>query len=162
MLRSARIVSFQILKNRNIQLRFNASTRSYAKPFYFTKSHEWAQQKEENNNIIRVGISDNAQHKLGDIIHLEFYAQEGQSVDKGFMFAEVESVKSVSGIYAPVSGTIQKLNNQLSSNPSLLNTSPEKDGWIIEMAVDNFEEQKKDLLDIKQYKEFCDKEDEGH
>ncbi len=78
------------------------------------------------------------------------------------MFAEVESVKSVSGIYAPVSGTIQKLNNQLSSNPSLLNTSPEKDGWIIEMAVDNFEEQKKDLLDMNQYKEFCDKEDEGH
>jgi glycine cleavage system H protein len=81
-------------------------------------------------------------------------------VNKGDIIAEVESVKSVSGIYAPVSGKVVKLNGALSSNPSLLNTSPENDGWILEIDSNEFAQAQ--LLNADSYKEFCDKEDQDH
>jgi len=130
------------------------------KPFFFTQSHEWAQQQQQDD-LYHIGITDVAQHKLGEVIHLEIHVSEGQSINKGDMIAEVESVKAVSEIYAPISGTVDKLNPQFisESNFALLNTSPEVDGWIAQIKSTVASQETGDMLNQESYKKFCDEED---
>ncbi len=92
----------------------------------YTKSHEWA--RDEANGIY-VGISDYAQSELGDVVFVEL-PEIGHKVSKGEAFATVESVKAASEIYSPLDGTVIKVNEQLSSQPELINSSAEKDAWI--------------------------------
>ena len=99
---------------------------------YYTKDHEWALIK---GNKAWIGISDYAQGELGDIVYVDL-PQVGTPCESGDTIANVESVKSVSPIYAPLSGTIVEVNETLSDEPQLINESPYEDGWIavIEMS----------------------------
>ena len=91
----------------------------------YSAEHEWVL----DNGRVRIGITAYAQDALGDVVFVEL-PEVGTSCAVGEKIAEVESTKSVSEIYAPVSGTIVEVNDQLDSTPELLNSSPYEDGWI--------------------------------
>jgi glycine cleavage system H protein len=97
----------------------------------YAKSHEWLQA---GNGMATIGITDHAQHELTDVVFIELPAK-GRILKAGETFAVVESVKTASDIYAPVSGEIIAVNDQLSSNPALVNTSPYEQGWLIKIKV---------------------------
>jgi glycine cleavage system H protein len=93
----------------------------------YTTEHEWARQ--EGNHIV-VGITDFAQEELGDVVFVEL-PPVGKTVDANGIFGVVESVKAVSDLYAPISGTVVETNLKLEDQPELVNTSPYGDGWMI-------------------------------
>jgi glycine cleavage system H protein len=115
----------------------------------YTETHEWLKIKD---NKAIVGITDHAQSELTDIVFVEL-PQIGKKVKKGDELCVVESVKSVSEIYAPITGTITKVNNQLDDSPEIVNSSPYDDGWLVELEVENKSEIEK-LLDVKAYKKI--------
>ena len=98
----------------------------------FTKDHEWIRVE---GDIGTVGITDYAQHALGDIVFVETPAP-GATLAKGAEAAVVESVKAASEVYAPVSGTVTEGNAALEERPALVNESPEDEGWFFKLAVD--------------------------
>lgn len=98
----------------------NPNDRSY------TKDHEWALV---DGNRVKIGITDFAQDALGDVVFVKL-PDVGVAVTKGDSFSEVESTKSVSDIYSPLSGNIVQVNESLVSSPELVNSSPYEDGWI--------------------------------
>lgn len=93
---------------------------------YF-EEHVWILQDGDN---VKIGISDYAQDRLGDIVFVEL-PEPGESFSKGDAFGTVESVKSVSELYAPLTGTIVSVNTKLEDSPELVNKSPYSDGWMI-------------------------------
>lgn len=93
----------------------------------FTKEHEWAREEARG---VRVGISDYAQIELGDVVFVEL-PEVGKKVSVGESFANVESVKAVSEIYAPLSGTVVEVNAALSDSPQLVNESPFEKAWMV-------------------------------
>ena len=99
----------------------------YPAELKYTAEHEWA--KAEGDSI-RVGITDFAQEALGDIVYVSM-PEVGVDVRAGQVFGEVESTKSVSDLYAPVSGTVVSRNAELTSRPELLNSDPYGEGWIV-------------------------------
>jgi glycine cleavage system H protein len=115
----------------------------------YTETHEWLKLKD---NKALVGITDHAQSELTDIVFVEL-PQVGKKVKKGDELCVVESVKSVSEIYAPVSGKIIKVNNQLDNAPETVNSSPYDEGWLVELEVEDKSEVDK-LLDAKSYKKI--------
>ena len=115
----------------------------------YTETHEWIKIKD---NKAVVGITDHAQSELTDIVFVEF-PQIGKKVKKGDELCIVESVKSVSEIYAPISGKITKVNNQLDDSPETINSSPYDDGWLVELEFENKSEIDK-LLDSESYKKI--------
>lgn len=99
----------------------------------YLESHEWARQE---NGTVRVGISDFAQDELGDVVFVEL-PDTGDEVTVEEDFGVIESIKAVSDIYAPVSGTITAVNEALLDEPELVNEDPYGDGWMIEVEVDD-------------------------
>jgi glycine cleavage system H protein len=97
----------------------------------YTPDHEWVRG---DSGTVRVGITDYAQEALGDVVYVTL-PEVGASVEKGGAVGEVESTKSVSDIFAPVSGTITARNDQLEEHPELINSDPYGDGWILEIEV---------------------------
>ncbi len=93
----------------------------------YTKDHEWALPEDGR---VRVGITDYAQDALGDVVYVDLPAT-GTRVEQGQPFGEVESTKSVSDLYAPLSGTIVERNESLESNPELVNSDPYGEGWMV-------------------------------
>jgi len=104
----------------------------------YTAEHEWtrAQDSAGGGTVVRVGITDYAQEQLGDIVFVQL-PEVGTAVTGGEPVGEVESTKSVSDIYAPVTGTVVGCNEALESQPELLNSDPYGEGWIIEIQVDD-------------------------
>ncbi len=101
----------------------------------YTAEHEWAQPT-GSGSVLRIGITAYAQENLGDIVYVSL-PEVGQSVQAGQSFGEVESTKSVSDLYAPVTGTVTACNDALSANPELVNADPFGDGWVVEIeAID--------------------------
>ncbi|MFZ9706291.1 MAG: glycine cleavage system protein GcvH [Ilumatobacteraceae bacterium] len=98
----------------------------------YTAQHEWVRI---TNGVARIGITDYAQDALGDVVFVGVPAV-GAKVSAEQSFTEVESTKSVSDIYAPVSGSISAVNDQLSSQPELLNKDPYGSGWICEITIE--------------------------
>jgi len=96
-----------------------------------------------------MGISDFAQDALGDVVYVEL-PETGASVSAGDAFAEIESTKSVSDIYAPVGGTVTAVNSALEDNPELINSDPYGDGWVCEIELSN-EADFDDLMDKDTY-----------
>ena len=94
----------------------------------YTKEHEWA--RDEGSSRVRVGITDFAQDALGDVVYVDV-PQEGATVTANQPFSEVESTKSVSDVYAPVSGTVAERNALLEERPELVNEQPYGDGWLV-------------------------------
>lgn len=99
----------------------------------YAKSHEWIRVA---NGIATVGITDHAQHELTDVVFVELPAV-GRMVKASEACAVVESVKTASDIYAPVSGEIVAVNKAVSDNPALVNTAPFADGWFLEVKLSN-------------------------
>lgn len=97
----------------------------------FSESHEWI---EVNGNIGTVGISKHAQEELGEIVYVEL-PTVGKTVKVGKEAAVLESTKAAADVYSPVSGVIESVNHNLSSEPNLVNRSPEKDGWIFKIQL---------------------------
>jgi glycine cleavage system H protein len=97
----------------------------------YTKEHEWLSQSGE---VITMGITDFAQSALGDIVYVQL-PKVGDSVQAGAICGEVESTKSVSEIYSPVTGSVTEVNSALVSNPELLNSDPYGAGWIAKITL---------------------------
>ena len=106
---------------------------AYPKQFRYTKEHEWVEAKDGN---ARIGITDYAQHELGDVVFVELPAA-GTALTAGKTFGSVESVKAVSDIYAPASGEIVEANSALQNKPELINTDPHGEGWLVKMKLAN-------------------------
>lgn len=100
----------------------------------YTKEHEWVELR--NDNVVRVGITDFAQNSLGDIVYLSL-PEVGRKLTAGDTCGEVESTKSVSDIYAPVSGEVVAINGDAVNEPSVINTSPYEHGWLFDVALAN-------------------------
>lgn len=98
---------------------------------YFTKEHEWARV---NGNLAQVGISEHAAHELGDVTFVELPAV-GKQVKQGEVVAAIESVKAASDIYAPLSGTVVRVNSVLDEAPEQVNESPEQSAWMLELEL---------------------------
>jgi glycine cleavage system H protein len=98
----------------------------------YTKEHEWA--RDEGSGRVRVGITDFAQDALGDVVYVDV-PQQGATVTANQPFSEVESTKSVSDVYAPVSGTVAERNALLEERPELVNEQPYGDGWLVVLEV---------------------------
>lgn len=97
----------------------------------FTKDHEWVRLE---GNIATIGITDFAQHELGDIVYVDI-STVGKSFSAEEVFGTVEAVKTVSDLFLPVAGTINEANPLLEKQPELVNTDPYGDGWMIKMTV---------------------------
>lgn len=99
----------------------------------YTKDHEWVRAEGET---VRVGVTDYAQENLGDIVFVTL-PESGTHVTAGETCGEVESTKSVSDVYAPVTGTVVERNEALDSSPELVNTDPYGDGWMMAIRPDD-------------------------
>ena len=104
--------------------------------FLYTKDHEWAQV---DDNVVSVGITEYAQDALGEVVYVEL-PEEGQKVTQGEPFGVVESVKAVSDLFAPVSGTVVEVNDVLMDQPGNVNDDPYGDGWLIRIEMDSEKE----------------------
>lgn len=116
---------------------------------YYAASHEWI--KPGNDGIATVGISDYAQSELGDVVFVELPEVDTQ-VSARDEVSVVESVKTASDIYAPVSGEIVAVNELLADSPETINSSPYDDGWIFKIRMSN-DEELKELLSAEDYRE---------
>jgi glycine cleavage system H protein len=114
----------------------------------YTKTHEWVRVE---GNTVTVGISDHAQHELGDIVFLEVSRAVGSTVKKGDSVGTVESVKTLSDIYAPVSGKVVEINKGLSDSPELVNEDPYGKAWLVKIELSDAAELGA-LLDVDAYK----------
>lgn len=119
----------------------------YPDDLRYSKEHEWVRPE---NGRARVGITYYAQDELGDVVFVDL-PRVGSSVQAGEAFMAVESVKAVSDIYAPVSGRIVEVNEELADRPELINEDPYGAGWLAVIEMDNPAELD-ELLDAEQYK----------
>ena len=117
---------------------------------HYSSDHEWIRSSGEDT--VRIGITDFAQNSLGDIVFVQT-PEPGTTVSPGDSIGEVESTKSVSDIFAPVSGTVIARNDALDSAPELVNGDPYGDGWMIEVQLDDPGEIS-ELLDASAYAEL--------
>lgn len=115
----------------------------------YTKDHEWVNVE---GNIATVGITDFAQKELGDIVYVEVETLD-QNLDREEVFGTVEAVKTVSDLFLPLSGEIIEFNEELETEPELVNTDPYGKGWMIKIKLSD-ESQVADLLSDEQYKEL--------
>ena len=113
----------------------------------YSRSDEWVREEGE---IAIVGITDYAQHELGDIVYLEL-PEAGTRVTAGAAFGVVESVKAVSDLVCPVSGEVLESNTPATNDPSLLNSSPYGDGWLLRVKLDG---EREELLSASDYAAF--------
>lgn len=112
----------------------------------YTKSHEWLTVEGKS---VTVGITDFAQAQLGDVVFLEL-PNPGRKLELGESFGVVESVKAASDLYAPVSGRVAEVNQQLAAKPELINSDPYGDGWILKLELTG--DLPTDLMDEAAYK----------
>lgn len=117
----------------------------------YTNDHEWL--KVDGDEAL-IGITEFAQKELGDIVFIEVET-EGESLDKGEAFGTIEAVKTVSDMFMPVAGEVLAFNEELESNPEIVNKDPYGEGWIIKIKIDNIEELG-ELLDVESYKELIE------
>jgi glycine cleavage system H protein len=112
----------------------------------YTKSHEWIHVE---GDIAIIGITDHAQSELGDIVHLDL-PEVGRILGKDDIFGSVDSVKTVSDLYAPVAGEVVETNPTLGAQPELLNTDPYSGGWVIKIKMSDAS-QLESLLNAEDY-----------
>ena len=103
---------------------------------YYTKDHEWAQVDE---NMVTVGITEFAQDSLGEVVYVEL-PETGQKVTQGEPFGVVESVKAVSDLLAPVSGTVVEVNESVLESPGIINDDSMNEGWLVKIEMDSEKE----------------------
>ncbi|MFB6183418.1 MAG: glycine cleavage system protein GcvH [Haloarculaceae archaeon] len=114
----------------------------------YQDSHEWVRV---DGDTATIGVSDFAQDELGDIVFVDLPG-EGEEITRGEDFGVVESIKAVSDVYAPVSGTVTAVNETVMDEPELLNEDPYGDGWLLEVELAD-ESELEDLMDADAYEE---------
>jgi glycine cleavage system H protein len=117
----------------------------------YSSDHEWARL---DGGRVRVGITDYAQDALGDVVYVQIPAV-GAAVAAGESFSEIESTKSVSDVYAPLTGTVVSVNDALADNPQLVNEDPYGDGWLCEIELAD-EAEFESLLDAAAYRSLVE------
>ena len=122
----------------------------YPKELRYTKEHEWT--RDEGDGRVRVGITDYAQDALGDVVYVDI-PETGTEVTAGQPFGEVESTKSVSDVYSPVTGTVLERNGALEETQELVNQDPYGDGWMVAIELSNPSELD-ELMDADGYRSF--------
>jgi glycine cleavage system H protein len=130
---------------------------SYPRDYRYTKEHEWVSFE---GDLAIVGITDYAQHELGDVVYVEF-PKPGTKLNAGQSLGTVESVKAISDIYAPVSGEVAEVNSGLTETPETINKEPHGKGWLIKLKLANPAELSK-LMNAAAYEAFiADKQKEA-
>lgn len=117
------------------------------KTLKFTESHEWV--RDNGDAVLTIGISEHAQEMLGDVVFVELPEIDAE-IDAGDSFSLVESVKAASDIYAPVTGVVIEVNEDLQNSPELINEEPYDGGWIVKVKMSDPDELK-DLKDAEEY-----------
>lgn len=115
----------------------------------YTKDHEWIKIE---GDTATVGVTDFAQNELGDIVYIEVNTV-GESLEQEETFGTIEAVKTVSDLFMPVSGEVIEFNDNLESNPEIVNKDPYGDGWIVKIKISDTDEVN-DLLDAAAYKDL--------
>lgn len=128
---------------------------AYPEKYRYTKEHEWLLVEGETGTV---GITDYAQNSLGDIVFVEL-PKVGQEIEAGSTFGSVESVKAVSDLYSPVTGTVTEVNESLNSTPETINSAA-NDTWLIKLTLTNTDEVNA-LLSAADYDKFVS-EETGH
>lgn len=105
---------------------------NYPEGLRYTKDHEWVKLE---GNVATIGITDFAQHELGDIVYVDINTK-GKALDAEAVFGSVEAVKTVSDLFLPAAGTIIEINPALDAKPELVNSDPYGEGWMVKMTVD--------------------------
>ena len=121
----------------------------------YTREHEWLSIEDE---VATVGITDHAQEQLGEVVFVELPAA-GDKVEKGEPFGVVESTKAVSDIYAPISGEVAEVNDDLPDSPELVNEDAYGDGWMVKIAIGD-ESELEDLMTADEYREYVEASDD--
>jgi glycine cleavage system H protein len=103
---------------------------------HYTKDHEWVRAEGDHGETLRVGVTDFAQDALGDIVFVTL-PEAGSHLTEGEACGEIESTKSVSDVYAPVSGTVTERNEALDASPELVNSDPYGEGWMLAIRPDD-------------------------
>lgn len=130
---------------------------SYPSDYRYTKEHEWVRVE---GDLATVGITDYAQHELGDVVYVEL-PKVGAKLNAGESFGTVESVKAVSDIYAPVSGEVAEINSVLAETPETVNKDPHGKAWLIKLKLGNSSELAK-LMNGSAYEAYiADKQKEA-
>lgn len=124
---------------------------AYPTHYRYTKEHEWIDVK---GDIATIGITDYAQHELGDVVFVELPAV-GAAVTSGKVFGSIESVKAVSEIFAPASGSVTEANSELHNKPETVNTDPHGAAWLIKLKLANPADVNS-LMDAKAYEAFIE------
>jgi glycine cleavage system H protein len=128
---------------------------AYPDDLHYTKDHEWIRVA---GDIGTVGITDFAQEQLGDVVHVQL-PRVGEKFDAHATFGEVESVKTFSELYIPVSGEVTEINEALVDTPENVNNSPYGDGWMIKVKISNKSEIDS-LLSASEYEDFVESQKE--
>jgi glycine cleavage system H protein len=128
----------------------------YPEDYLYSKDHEWISVHE---SIGTVGITDYAQHELGDVVYVDL-PEVGDTFEANEPFGSVESVKAVSEIFSPASGEIVEVNSNLEENPELINESPHEKAWMVKVRLTNSEELK-ELLSSEEYEEYLQEQAES-
>jgi glycine cleavage system H protein len=119
----------------------------------YTNEHEWVLVEA---GVAKIGVTDHAQQMLGDVVFVEM-PEIGTEITKDEPFGVIESVKAASDIFAPVSGQVTEINEELGDHPEYINQSPYEKGWIIKVEMSNRNDVD-DLMDSGKYREFVEKE----
>lgn len=137
-------------------------TEKYAVPeaLYYSREHEWVKLE---GKLARVGVTDYAQSKLGDVVYVELpevgknVKQTAEPKTKDMELGAVESIKAVSAVYSPLSGVVKEVNQALQDRPELVNTSPYDEGWICVLESSALEAELKNLMNAKDYATYLKK-----
>ncbi|MCD8021541.1 MAG: glycine cleavage system protein GcvH [Lachnospiraceae bacterium] len=126
---------------------------NFPKELRYSKSHEWVCIED---GVATIGLTDYAQHELGDLVFVNL-PEEGDELVTGEALGDVESVKAVSDVYSPVSGTVLEINEELLDHPEMINEAP-YDAWFVKVGSLTEEEE---LLEASDYEVFCEEETEN-
>jgi glycine cleavage system H protein len=126
------------------------------KDLRYTEEHEWVHVSDDGTEAL-VGITDYAQKELGDIVYVEM-PQEGDHLTQMESFGTIEAVKTVADLYAPLSGEVLEVNAALQDQPTLVNSSPYEDGWILRMRIGN----PKEIDALLSHEDYRDRTAEGN
>jgi len=118
---------------------------------YYTESHEWVRVE---GNDAYIGITDYAQHELGDIVFVEL-PEVGDELESGETLGSIEAVKAVEDIVSPISGEVLEINEALEDKPEIINQDAYDDGWLVKMTISDKDELE-NLLDAQAYKELIE------
>ncbi|MFP6870203.1 MAG: glycine cleavage system protein GcvH [Nitrospinota bacterium] len=125
----------------------------YPQGLKYSREHEWVKVE---GNIALVGITAHAQSELGDVVYVEL-PEVGSELEANSTFGVVESVKAVSDLFAPVTGTVTEVNQQLNDEPELVNSDPFEDGWMLRIEMSDTSEVDA-LLELDDYKAYIEEE----